>query len=305
MLDEFSDGKSYLEWLEDQQEKERLGISYGHSSGFPSLDAVIGGFSPGSYTAIGARTSMGKTTLALNFAYNLINQGVGVGFFSFEMGPVPIWSRFISMKTAVPSGRLLRNKVSNEEIDRIRHHHKSIEEWPLYIYDRRPLRCSELTTHIKAFVNNEDVKVVFIDYLTLIKPDRSFDSKHQEVDYVSKHLQWLAKDYNVAVISLAQFNRQIMGRADKRPHLSDFRESGSVEEDLDVALLPSRPAYYNDLEDQTHLDLYVAKNRIFGELAKIQLKFDYDSGRYTELASIQSMMTQVPANDPAFERFSP
>lgn len=293
ILKDFALGKNYLEYMDERVAMASQGLPvFGISTGYNVLDSVIGGWGPGMYVALGARTSMGKTSLAVNFALNAIQENVPVGFVSLEMDHTAITQKFVSALSQVHVKDLLKGTVSVEEMLRVREVIKWMKEYPLFLYAGKPLDVPRLKSTVRSLSKQDGCKVIFVDYLTLIRGGKH-PSKHLEVSYVSKALQWMAKEFEVCIVALAQLNREVTSRSNHKPQLNDFRESGSIEEDIDVALMPHRPRYYDESIEDDVTQLIIAKNRLFGELTHVDFDFEVSSGRYTERKLISTCLENI------------
>ena len=264
------------------------GALRGLKTGFRDLDKKTAGFQKGDLVIIGARPAMGKTTFAQNLAYNIasINKK-GVLFFSMEMAANEIIDRMISDVSGVDNWKMRTGNLSDEEFQRIGDALGEMDEIPLYIDDTSSMTIVELRNKARRAMHDHDIGIVIVDYLQLIQgSDRYKGNRVQEVTEISRGLKILARELEIPVIALAQLSRNVTGRDDPRPVLSDLRESGSIEQDADLVMFLHRPDYYKQNDDnyeETHItELLVAKHR-HGAVGKIELYFHPELLRFMSL----------------------
>ena len=268
------------------------GALRGLKTGFRDLDKKTAGFQKGDLVIIGARPAMGKTTFAQNLAYNIasINKK-GVLFFSMEMAANEIIDRMISDVSGVDNWKMRTGNLSDEEFQRIGDALGEMDEIPIYIDDTSSMTIVELRNKARRAMHDHDIGIVIVDYLQLIQgsdrgSDRYKGNRVQEVTEISRGLKILARELEIPVIALAQLSRNVTGRDDPRPVLSDLRESGSIEQDADLVMFLHRPDYYKQNDDnyeETHItELLVAKHR-HGAVGKIELYFHPELLRFMSL----------------------
>lgn len=264
------------------------GALRGLKTGFRDLDKKTAGFQKGDLIIIGARPAMGKTTFAQNLAYNIasINKK-GVLFFSMEMAANEIIDRMISDVSGVDNWKMRTGNLSDEEFSRIGDALGEMDEIPIYIDDTSSMTIVELRNKARRAMHDHDIGIVIVDYLQLISgSDRYAGNRVQEVTEISRGLKILARELAIPVIALAQLSRNVTGREDPRPVLSDLRESGSIEQDADLVMFLHRPDYYKQNDDnyeETHItELLVAKHR-HGAVGKIELYFHPELLRFMSL----------------------
>lgn len=234
-------------------------------TGSPRLDRGFGGFSAGQLTILAARPSVGKTAMALRFAEAAYTEGVPVALFSLEMARSELVDRLFASTTRVPLSRIrgIAGRMSDEEADRIvsMWGSRDLSKVPFTINDKPSLTASQIAIRSMRLARRQGVKVVIVDYLQLLEPDNPRDNKNLQVGASCKRLKRLAKEAGVAVVCLAQLNRESVKRtADAEPRLSDLRDSGEIEQDADVVMLLHR--LDNNAELPVHqVDLILAKNR--------------------------------------------
>ena len=268
--------------------RKNKGALRGLKTGFRDLDKKTAGFQKGDLVIIGARPAMGKTTFAQNLAYNIasINKK-GVLFFSMEMGASEIIDRIISDVSGVDNWKIRTGNITDEEFSRIGDAMGEMDEIPIYIDDTSSMTIMELRNKARRAMHDHNIGIVIVDYLQLIQgSDRYKGNRVQEVTEISRGLKILARELEIPVIALAQLSRNVTGRDDPRPVLSDLRESGSIEQDADLVMFLHRPDYYHQNEDgyeETHItELLVQKHR-HGAIGKIELYFHPELLRFMSL----------------------
>lgn len=265
--------------------QKNKGALRGLRTGYPDIDKKTAGFQRGDLIIIGARPSMGKTTLAHNIGYNIANiNKKGVLFFSIEMAANEIIEQMISNISGVKAWNIRTGNLSEDEFARIGDAMAEMAETPFYIDDTSAMTVVELRNKARRAMHDHEIGAIIIDYLQLINgSDRYKGNRVQEVTEISQGLKVLARELNVPVIALAQLSRNVTGRDDPRPVLSDIRDSGSIEQDADLVLFIHRPDYYH-MNDQNYeptniTELIVAKHR-HGEVGKIELYFRPEISRF-------------------------
>ena len=264
------------------------GALRGLKTGFRDLDKKTAGFQKGDLIIIGARPAMGKTTFAQNLAYNIasINKK-GVLFFSMEMAANEIVDRMISDISGVDNWKMRTGNLSDEEFQRIGDALGEMDEIPIYIDDTSSMTIVELRNKARRAMHDHEIGIVIVDYLQLIQgTDRYKGQRVQEVTEISRGLKILARELQIPVVALAQLSRNVTGRDDPRPVLSDLRESGSIEQDADLVMFLHRPDYYRQNDDnyeETHItELLIQKHR-HGAVGKIELYFHPELLRFMSL----------------------
>jgi replicative DNA helicase len=288
--------EAYCEWKKDRKLRG-LPPYIGMSTGFEKLDAAIGGLQDGKLYYCGARTSMGKTTFMLNIASNIIFKSrEKIGIISLEMKSSDIYSRLLCIASDVSFKRFDESNVSTSEREMIMIARTNIGD-NFIIEDPASLSIEKLCSRAKRLKEFYNIKILFIDYLSRIHAERKFSSKHLEIDYISKCLQNLARELNIPIFVLAQLNRESAKKDDPTPCLTDFRESGSIEEDADACLLLHRPDYYHPEKKVGTIEVHVAKNRLLGTLGKVILKCDFKiSEKYNQSDEIAHLPKAVVSN---------
>ena len=245
------------------------GIS-GISTGLIDLDKKLGGLHSSDLLIIAGRPSMGKTSLATNMAFSiansfkskenedgsktLLNGGI-VGFFSLEMSSAQLATRILSENSKVPSDKIRKGDLSEQDFRNFIEAAQSLDQCPLYIDDTAALSISALAGRARRLKRMYGLDVLFVDYLQLIRPSTNRDSRVNEISEITQGLKSIAKELNIPVVALSQLSRQVEARDDKRPQLSDLRESGSIEQDSDVVMFIFREEYYKEREKPDEHDV--------------------------------------------------
>ncbi len=254
----------------------------GLASGFSSLDRVIFGLNPSDFILIAARPAMGKTTFAMNIAVNAarINKGKKVAVFSLEMSCEQLVMRMLSSEGKISSESLRTGKIETASWAGLRQAADMLTNIELFIDDTASISIGEMKAKLRRV---ENLGLVVIDYLQLMSTGRRDGNRVNEISEITRNLKIMAKELNVPVITLSQLSRGPEARTDKRPMLSDLRDSGSIEQDADIVLFLYRDVYYTkDEENLSTAECIVAKNR-HGETRTINLRFDGQFTRFTDL----------------------
>jgi replicative DNA helicase len=259
-------------------------------SGFYALDSLTQGFQKSDLIIIAGRPSMGKTALGLNIAINVIqNSKLPVLFFSLEMSKEQIMYRLLSMETEIDQMRLRSGKLKKEDWRKLNEIIKIISKFPLFINDISNLSTQDVRSEIKTIIFEQNqIGLIIIDYLQLMQnPKLTNENRVQELSQITRSLKTLAREFNVPIIALSQLSRNVENRIDKKPILSDLRESGSIEQDADIVLMLSHKN--NTSSNPTNLDsqvinLIIAKQRN-GPIGTISLKFDKKRTKFFNLDS--------------------
>ncbi len=263
----------------------RDGQMTGIPTGFSGLDQLTNGLHPGQMIIIAARPAMGKSTLALDFARTAaVKHNFPTIFFSLEMGRSEIAMRLMSAEGSVPLQNMRKGTLDSRDWTTIASTRGRINDAPLYIDDSPNMTLVEIRAKCRRLKQRYGLKMVVIDYLQLMTSGKRVESRQQEVSEFSRALKLLAKELQVPVIALSQLNRGAEQRADKKPALSDLRESGSIEQDADmVVLLHREAAYEKDSPRAGEADLIVAKHRN-GPTDTITVAFQGHFSRFTDMA---------------------
>ncbi|MGA0914049.1 MAG: replicative DNA helicase [Candidatus Nanopelagicaceae bacterium] len=234
----------------------------GVMTGFKELDILTNGLHPSNMIVLAARPAMGKSTLGLDIARNasIHNKATSV-IFSLEMSRSEITMRMLSAEARVPLNSIRSGQLSDEDWARLARRMGEISEAPLFIDDSPNLSMMEIRAKARRLKQRHDLKLIIIDYLQLMTSGKRVENRQQEVSEFSRQLKLLAKELEIPVIAISQLNRSPEQRSDKRPMLSDLRESGSIEQDADVVILLHRDDVYDSQNRPGEADLMVAKHR--------------------------------------------
>lgn len=260
----------------------------GVPSGFADLDKLTSGWQASDLIIVAARPGMGKTAFTLSLARNASRIGKGVAIFSLEMANVQLVQRLMSMDSSIDSRKLRNGQLSQAEWIRLNQTVDSMADMPLYIDDTPGINIFELRAKCRRLKQNHDIELIIIDYLQLMTaaPNQKKGNREQEISSISRALKALAKELAVPVIALSQLSRSVETRGgNKRPVLSDLRESGAIEQDADIVTFIYRPGYY-EMDDDINVpkdlaEIIIAKHRN-GALDTVELKFVPQFVRFEE-----------------------
>ena len=284
-----------LNQIEEIKNKED-GLS-GVPSGFSELDRVTSGWQKSDLVILAARPGMGKTAFVLSMARNTaVKFNMPVAVFSLEMSSVQLVNRLIASESGIPTQKLRKGNLEDHEWIQLNQQITKLSEAPLFIDDTPALTIFELRAKCRRLVKNHGVQLVVIDYLQLMQAGNSNKSgnREQEISTISRSLKSIAKELNVPIVALSQLSRAVETRGgDKRPMLSDLRESGAIEQDADIVCFIYRPEYYGftewpnttpgqDPDCQGQGEIIVAKHRN-GSLENIKLRFIPQLAKFTDL----------------------
>ncbi len=295
---------------------QREGGMAGISTGLVDLDKKLGGLHPSDLLILAGRPSMGKTSLATNIAFNIARahrhglrpdgtegtlDGGIVGFFSLEMSAEQLAARILSEAAEVPSEQIRRGDMTEAEFRRFVEAAKALESCPLFIDDTPALPISQVAARARRLKRTHGLDLLIVDYLQLLKAASAKENRVNEVSEITQGLKAIAKELDIPVIALSQLSRAVESRDDKRPQLSDLRESGSIEQDADVVMFVFREEYYrerekpgdHDLEamakwqqmmEQVHgrAEVIIGKQR-HGPIGTVELSFE---GRFTRFGNL-------------------
>lgn len=259
--------------------------STGVPTGFADLDQVTNGLHPGQMVVVAARPGLGKSPLGLDFARSCsIKNGMTSAFFSLEMSKSEIVMRLLSAEARIRLADMRAGRMSDEDWTRMARRMSEISETPLYIDDSPNLTLMEIRAKARRMKQRYDLKLIILDYLQLMTSGRKVESRQQEVSEFSRQIKLLAKELEVPVVAMSQLNRGPEQRTDKRPMLSDLRESGSIEQDADMVVLLHRPdAFEQDDPRAGEADLILAKHRN-GPTTTITVAHQLHYSRFSDLA---------------------
>lgn len=259
---------------------------YGVPTDFIELDELTGGLHGGQMIVIAARPGVGKSTLALDIARSAaIHHHMATVFFSLEMSRTELAMRILSAEGKISMGRLKKGDLDTEGWTNLATLQGRIDSAPLFIDDSPNMTLMEIRAKCRRLKQRNDLKLVVLDYLQLMSSGKKVESRQQEVSEFSRSLKLLAKELDVPVIALSQLNRGSEQRTDKRPMVSDLRESGSIEQDADMVILLHREDMYNpDSERVGEADMIIAKHR-GGPTRTIPLAFSGKYSRFNNMAN--------------------
>lgn len=280
----YSDIKTLLnETIQNIESKKnnKDGIT-GIPSGFSGLDSLTSGWQKSDLVIIAARPGMGKTAFTLSLVRNAaVDHNIPVALFSLEMSSVQLVSRLISAESELDASKINKGLLENYELEQLKHKTKLISNAPIFIDDTPGLSIFELRTKCRKLKMQHNIQMIVIDYLQLLTSDsnKSTFNREQEISYISRSLKNLAKELDVPIITPSQLSRAVETRGgDKRPMLSDLRESGAIEQDADIVMFLYRPEYYGLFEDDNDFnvkgltEVIIAKHRN-GPLDTAYIKF--------------------------------
>ncbi len=306
---------------------QREGKLSGLATGLKDLDSKMGGLQASDMIIVAGRPGMGKTALATNIAYNVarayrgevqpdgsmltVNGGI-VGFFSLEMSAEQLATRIIAERTEVPSSSIRRGGISESDFEKIKDVSIELQHLPFYVDETGGLSISQLAARARRLKRQRGLDLLVIDYIQLLQGSqkRASESRVQEVTEITTNLKALAKELNVPIIALSQLSRQVESRDDKRPQLSDLRESGSIEQDADVVMFVFREEYYlankeprpgteEHMKWQTEMEIVMGKAELIigkqrhGPTGTVQVQFDAHVTRFGDLAPEHHMPDRI------------
>ena len=288
----------------------------GISTGFGELDRYTNGLKKGDFVIIAARPGMGKTTFALNIVEKVLDNGIGAVFFSLEMPSEQLMFRMFSSLTSVEFGKILKGvSLSDEDIEGIQDTCEKIGSYDFYIYDSGDVTVHKVRTELRKLKEkNPNIGLCVIDYIGLMTNSSNFAERHLQIAEISRQLKLLARELEIPIIALSQLNRSLESRANKRPQLSDLRESGAIEQDADMILFVYRSDYYKEQEAKEQeakgasvgkaveagfraqstedAEIIIGKNRN-GPTGSIKMRFDKNYSRFVGIEYEPSNDAQV------------
>lgn len=287
----------FMKTLERLEAVKSKGSSItGIPSGFEKLDRLTAGFQKTDLVILAARPAMGKTALTLNIARNAASMGASVAFFSLEMGDTQLMQRILCSESEIDAQRMRTGMLQENEWSRIVKTGGKIVNYPLYIDDTPALSIYELRAKCRRLKAEKNIDLVIIDYLQLMT-SKEGKNREQEIASISRNLKVIAKELDVCIIALSQLSRAVESRGgDKRPMLSDLRESGSIEQDADLVAFLYRPEYYGFETDETGestvglAEVIISKQRN-GPTGSEKLSFEKKYGKFGPWESVYSPYT--------------
>jgi replicative DNA helicase len=306
---------------------QRDGKLSGLATGLHDMDRMMGGLQSSDLVILAGRPGMGKTALATNLAYNIarawrgevrpdgrtesVNGGI-VGFFSLEMSSEQLATRIIAEQSGIPSFKIRRGEIDPSDFDKIAEIAREMETIPLYIDETGGISIAQLTARARRLKRQKGLDMLVVDYIQLLSgsSNRAAQGRVQEITEITTGLKALAKELNVPIVALSQLSRQVESRDDKRPQLSDLRESGSIEQDADVVLFVFREEYYLKNKEprpgteehfkwQAEMDAVMGKAEVIigkqrhGPTGTIQLHFEANVTRFGDLADADKLPARI------------
>ena len=261
----------------------------GVPTGFRELDKLTSGFQPGNLVIVAARPSMGKSALALCSAVNIaVRHGIPVALFTLEMSKSEVTQRLMCSEGKVESQRLRTGKLAQDDWSRLTAACDKLMKAPIYVDDTGSVTMMDIRSKSRCLKSQHpNLGLIIVDYLQLMTSGQTVENRVQEVSQISRQLKVLARDLDVPILALSQLSRAVEQRHDKRPILSDLRESGSIEQDSDVVMFVYRDEYYNPEEtDQQGLaEVHIAKHRN-GPTDTVKLSFLKRYAKFADLANV-------------------
>jgi replicative DNA helicase len=256
----------------------------GVATGFTHLDRMTAGLQPGELIIIAARPSMGKTAFSLNLAQHMaLRQKKAVAYFSLEMARDAVMMRILGSEARINMKDIRNGRIGDSGWPKLIQVAGQVSEAPLFIDETSGISPFEVRSRARRMKAQHGLDIIIIDYLQLMDLKQKVESRERAVSEISKTLKAIAKELKIPVIALAQLNRGVEGRSDRRPMLSDLRESGSIEQDADVIMMLYRDDYYDkeDQEKQGHAEVIIGKQRN-GPTGTVKLKFEAEYGRFRD-----------------------
>ncbi len=268
----------------------------GVPSGLTDLDKLTSGFHDGELIIIAGRPGMGKTALALTMARNAaVAHKQGVGIFSLEMANHQLANRLLCAEARVDSHLVRTGNLPKKQWKNLSIHVGELAEAPIFLDDTPAITVLELRAKARRLMAESDIKMIVVDYLQLMQGPKGVESRQQEISVITRSLKALAKDLGIPIVALSQLSRAVESRQDKRPQLSDLRESGAIEQDADVVIFLYRPWVYNkdddDLLGKAHIE--VAKQRN-GPTGSIDVTFIDSYARFEDRSMFDESDVSVP-----------
>lgn len=289
--------KSAIEQIEEAG-KRKDSLS-GVPSGFMRLDRLTSGWQKSDLIILAARPSMGKTAFVLSMARNMaVDHNRPVAFFSLEMSSIQLVNRLIIGETQLASDKIRTGRLENYEWEQLEYKIKDLEKAPIYVDDTPAISIFEFRAKARRLKQKYDIQAVIIDYLQLMTGSKDSGSREQEVSNISRSLKSVAKELDIPVIALSQLNRSVeMRSGNKRPQLSDLRESGAIEQDADLVIFIHRSEYYGiDVDEEGNslkgiAEIIVSKHRN-GPVGDINLKFVREYAKFVDLDDTLAMVEE-------------
>ncbi len=268
----------------------------GLATGFTQMDKMTAGLHPGEMTIIAARPSMGKTAFSLNIAQHIsLRLKKTVAYFSLEMTKESMMMRMLAAESKVNMGDIRNGRIQDSAWPKLINAASALSEASIFIDDTPGISPFEIRSRARRLKAEHGLDCIMIDYLQLMSMKQRYDSREREVAEISKSLKAIAKELQIPVIALAQLNRGVEGRSDRRPMTSDLRESGSIEQDADVIMMLYRDDYYDkeDQDKQGHAEVIIGKQRN-GATGTVKLRFDAQYNRFRDADPETNSISPLP-----------
>jgi len=258
----------------------------GVPTGFKELDGILAGLQPSDLIIIAARPSVGKTSLALNMAENIAGKdGIPVAVFSLEMSKEQLVDRLLASEAKIDSWKLRTGNLDDNDFPKIGRAMATLSEAPLFIDDSPLINVLEMRTKARRLQSEKGLGLIIVDYLQLMQGQGSKNSENrvQEISAISRELKGLARELSVPVVALSQLSRSVESRPDKRPILSDLRESGSIEQDADVVMFIYRDELYNSETDKKGIAEIIIRKHRNGPIGSVELFFKQEQTAFRSI----------------------
>lgn len=260
----------------------------GLPTGFIDLDKKVTVLKDTNLVVLAARPAMGKTALGLNIASNVcLEQGFSVAFISLEMGRDQLVERLLSAKTGIAGEKIERGTFDDSEFRKIEEELHALDKANFFIYDQNCSTITQVVSKARKLKEEKDIRLLVIDYIQLMGNGGDSENRQNEVAEISRSLKALARELKIPILCIAQLSRKVEERSDKRPLLSDLRDSGQIEQDADVVIFILRREYYDPSDKPGQAEIIVAKNR-HGSTPNIGLNFQNETGKFSNLESLRS-----------------
>ena len=234
----------------------------GVTSGFTALDKYTNGFQRSDLIVVAGRPGMGKTAFGLSTLLNAAKAGKSCAFFSLEMSSEQLVKRLISIESRIGQNTLRTGNFTSDEINRYIDANNTLEHLPIYLDDTPSITVNQVKSKCRKLYNNGQLDIIFVDYLQIMGYSKQLQVREQQISEISRSLKGMAKEFNVPVIALAQVNRNVEKADNKRPRLSDLRESGAIEQDADIIMFLYRDKFYNpDSAYKNVAEIIIEKHR--------------------------------------------
>lgn len=284
------DNTPVIERLKARQEfyeKNKKPCLTGLPTGYTDLDNKVIILEDTNLIVIAGRPAMGKTAFALNILSNIcFDQHLPVGFISLEMGADQLVERILSIRTGVSGEKIKKGTFNEEELKKLKQEEERLREDDFFIHDQAISTVSQVVSRARRLKDEEDIRIIAIDYIQLLGTDGKNDSRQYEVAEVSRTLKRLAMELKIPIIVIAQLSRKVEERMDKRPLMSDLKDSGQIEQDADAIMFVYRREYYDKNDKPGQAEIILAKNR-HGPEANISLSIRLECGAFGNLSSLQ------------------